>query len=332
MGKNDCCEKKCHDGRPGPSGPRGPPGATGSTGPQGDTGVGDPGDTGATGPGGGRGDTGSTGPQGPPGPPDGATGATGPNGPPGDTGSTGPTGPAGGQGDTGVTGPTGPDGGQGDTGSTGPQGPPGIQGATGPGGPSGATGPLGPSGATGPLGPSGATGPSLVFGSEIPLSSGNPVTLTTDAEGLPAIVEAIGFGNHGPILLAGPTIDLSLSPDSAIAFSKSRNGVLDSVTGYFSFTSAAVVGSTPATIHMRVFASSTPDDVFTEIGAADVSLAPTVSGVVVIGTIVNATVNNLATVILAETRILVVVSVSGGANITINGSVSGSLLLITVVP
>lgn len=286
-------------GSQGPAGPAGPAGPQGVPGPQGPAGV--------------AGSQGGVGPAGTPG----AAGAQGPAGATGVTGATGAAGPAGGA--TGATGATG---------STGATGDPGVAGATGV---TGATGATGIAGVTGSTGVTGATG----SGAIIPFASGGPAILTTVLGGLVGTTSLIGFGSSATgVSILGGTIDLTgtiVGPLINFAFSAPRDGVITSIAAYFSTTAAlALVGST-VTITAQLFSSPTPDNAFTAVPGAVVTLAPPLTGIIALGSISNGITTGLAIPVTAQTRLLLVFSAtatglslvntvvgyaSGGVNIT----------------
>lgn len=245
-------------------------------------------------------------------------GPTGPTGPIGPTGATGATGPAGTAGPTGATGIAGPAGATGATGATGPAGVAGPTGAT------GIAGPAGASGATGPTGPTGATGPS---GSStiIPFASGSDYAVTTILGGLSGNGVLLGFGNGAQTpSIVGATIDLTGGSGQSLnfAFSMPRDGTITSISTYFSTTVAqALVGST-ITLTGQLYESSTPDNTFTPIPGAVVTLAPALTGVVSIGTISNGITTGLSIPVTAQTRLLFVGSATA-TGLTLINTVSG---------
>ena len=299
---------------PNNGGDRCPP-CMGITGP---TGIpGPPGPTGPTGPGSGiTGITGITGPTiiNPPGP-TGATGTTGATGPTGATGLPGATGPTG---DTGLPGTTGPTGATGLPGTTGPTGATGLPGATGP---TGATGLPGTTGSTGPTGVAGG-------GAIVPFASGLPAALTTIAGGLIGTTSLIGFGTAlaGVSLLGGDTIDLTGAGGTLLnfGFSVPRDGTITSLSGYFSTTAAlSLVGST-VTITAQVFRSAgpTPDNTFTAIPGATVTLAPPLTGILELGTISSGIASGLSIPVEAGDRLLMVFSATA-EGLTLVNAVAG---------
>ncbi|PWW36841.1 MULTISPECIES: exosporium glycoprotein BclB-related protein [Paenibacillus] len=336
-----------NSGIPGPAGPAGPAGPQGVAGPQGTVGpagsIGPIGPAGSQGPAGApglNGATGATGATGAAGPAGGATGATGGTGATGTAGAAGVTGPTG---DPGVTGATGIPGVTGVTGVTGATGAAGLAGATGVTGNTGATGVAGVTGATGATGLAGVTGTTGVTGvtgatgsgAIIPFASGGPAILTTIAGGLVGTTSLIGFGSSATgISLVGGTIDLTgtvVGPLINFAFSAPRDGVITSIAAYFSTTAAlSLVGST-VTITAQLFSSPTPDNAFTAVPGAVVTLAPSLTGIIALGSISNGITTGLAIPVTAQTRLLLVFSAtatgltlvntvvgyaSGGVNIT----------------
>ncbi|KAA9000369.1 spore surface glycoprotein BclB [Paenibacillus spiritus] len=321
----------------GPAGPTGPTGATGApgdvgptgaTGPTGPTGVtGDIGPAGATGPTGPTGATGDVGPAGATGPtgPTGPTGVMGDVGPAGATGSTGATGPTGATGDVGPAGATGPTGPTGATGDIGPAGPTGPTGATGLEGDTGPTGPTGPTGDTGPAGPAGATGiPG--DGAVIPFASGLPTALTTVLGGLLNTSSLVGFGsNVTGISTAGGVIDLTGAGGTLLnfAFSVPRDGTVTSLAAYFSTTaSLALVGST-VTITAQLYRSGVPDNTFTTVPGAVVTLTPPLTGIVGTNSISSGVTSGLSIPVTAGERLLLVFSANVTAGLDVASTVAG---------
>ncbi len=275
---------------PGPQGPQGPQGIPGDTGPAGPQGV-----------------QGLQGPQGVPG----NTGATGPQGVQGIQGQPGPTGAAG---TNGVTGPTGP------TGATG------ADGVTGPTGPTGATG---ADGVTGPTGPTGIAGSAAI----IPFASGLPVSLTTVAGGLVGTPAFVGFGSSAPgLTISGGTINLT-NPAGTLtnfAFSMPRDGIITSLSAFFSTTAAlSLVGST-IQITAQLYRSVTPDNVFTAVPGAAVSLTPALTGVISAGTLSSGVTDGLNIPVTPETRLMLVFTATASGLTLVNtvaGYASGGLAI-----
>jgi BclB C-terminal domain-containing protein len=259
-----------------------------------------------------KGDTGATGAQGD----TGATGAQGNTGATGATGAQGNTGATGVQGNTGATGATGAQGNTGATGATGVQGNTGATGATGATG-TGATGANGATGATGATG----TGASVI----IPFSSGLPASMTTIVGGLPGLPVLVGFGNSAqPTSVLGASIDLTGGPGINLdeAFSVPLNGTITSISAYFSTTAPLSLIGTTVTVTAQLYSSTTPDNIFTPIAGAVVTLSPALTGIVAIGTISNGITTGLSIPVTAQTRLLMVYS-SQAAGLSLVNTVSG---------
>lgn len=251
----------------------------------------------------------------------GPVGAVGPAGPAGEAGPAGPVGPAG------ATGPAGP---QGNPGNIGPMGIPGIQGPIGPIGLTGANGADGAAGPAGPAGPAGAPG----SGAIIPYSSGLPITMTTVLGGLNGTSSIIGFGNSATgITQVGGVIDLTGGPgvNMNYAFSVPRDGTITSLTGFFSSTQAVALVGTTVTVTAQLYRSTTPDNTFVPIPGALVTLAPSLTGILAIGTIENGLTTGLAIPVSAQDRLLLVFTstVTAGIDqaVTISGYASGGMVV-----
>ncbi|MCG7384517.1 exosporium glycoprotein BclB-related protein [Paenibacillus sp. ACRRY] len=320
----------------GATGSPGSTGVTGATGSPGSTGVtgatGSPGSTGVTGATGSPGSTGVTGATGSPG----ATGVTGATGAPGSTGVTGATGSPG---TTGVTGATGSPGSTGVTGATGSPGTTGVTGATGAPGSTGVTGATGSPGTTGVTGATGAPGSTGATGTAgagaiIPYASGLPVALTTVLGGLLNTSSLVGFGNSATgVSVNGGIIDLTGAAGTLLnfAFSASRAGTITSLAAYFSTTAGlSLVGST-VTITAQLFRSTTPNNSFTAVPGALVTLTPPLTGVLALGTISSGLTTGLSIPVAAGDRLLMVFSASVTAGIdvatTLAGYASGGLTI-----
>ncbi|MGF6352400.1 BclB C-terminal domain-containing protein [Paenibacillus sp. 4624] len=303
-------------GATGATGLAGVTGATGATGLAGVTGA-----TGATGLAGVTGATGATGLAG-------VTGATGATGLAGVTGATGATGLAGVTGATGatglagVTGETGATGLAGVTGATGATGLAGVTGATGATGLAGVTGATGATGLAGVTGATGATG----SGAIIPYASGLPASLTTVLGGLLNTSSLVGFGNNASgVSINGGVIDLTGAAGTLLnfAFSASRAGTITSLAAYFSTTAGlSLVGST-ITLTAQLFRSTTPNNTFTAVPGAVVTLSPALTGVLSLGTISSGLTTGLSIPVAAGDRLLMVFSASVTAGLDVASTIAG---------
>ncbi|WP_405173329.1 exosporium glycoprotein BclB-related protein [Paenibacillus sp. FSL H8-0260] len=316
----------------GVTGATGTAGATGATGTAGATGATGAGVTGATGSVGATGATGTAGATGATGSA-GVTGATGSAGVTGATGTAGATGATGSAGVTGATGSAGATGATGSAGATGATGSAGVTGATGSAGATGATGSAGVTGATG-AGVTGATGTAGVTGATgatgsgaiIPYSSGLPVAMTTVLGGLLNTSSAVGFGSSATnISITGGTIDLTGAAGTLLnfAFSVPRTGTITSMAAYFSATaSVSLVGST-VTITAQLYRSTTPNNTFTAVPGALVTLSPPLTGLIALGTISSGNTTGLSIPVTVGERLLLVFTSTVTAGIDVATTVAG---------
>lgn len=132
------------------------------------------------------------------------------------------------------------------------------------------------------------------------------MSLTTIAGGLVGTNGFVGFGSSAPgITIAGGTINLTNAAGTLtnFAFSMPRSGTITNLTAFFSTTLALNLVGSAVTIHMDVFASATPNNVFSSI--ASVALTPALTGVLAVGTISTAS-SAVSIPVTAGTRLLVV--------------------------
>jgi BclB C-terminal domain-containing protein len=143
--------------------------------------------------------------------------------------------------------------------------------------------------------------------------------------GLAGLPGFVGFGTSAQgMTVLGATIDLTGGPGIGIneAFSVPRDGTITSVAAFFSTTVAlSLVGST-VTITAQLYESATPDNTFTPIAGTLVTLAPPLTGVLAIGTISSGIVTGLSIPVTAETRLLMVYSITA-AGVTLINTVTG---------
>lgn len=227
----------------------------------------------------------------------------------------------------GITGATGATGATGSVGATGATGGTGVTGATGAGA-TGATGAAGATGATGATGTAGATGATGTAGAGaiIPYSSGLPVAMTTVLGGLLNTSSAVGFGSSATnISITGGTIDLTGAAGTLLnfAFSVPRTGTLTSMAAYFSATSSvSLVGST-VTITAQLYRSTTPNNTFTAVPGALVTLSPPLTGLIALGTISSGNTTGLSIPVTVGERLLLVFTSTVTAGIDVATTVAG---------
>ena len=242
-------------------------------------------------------------------------------------GATGPTGVTGANGTTGSTGSTGP------TGNVGPTGPTGTNGNVGPDGPTGATGVTGPTGVTGDVGATGATGVTGPTGSGagsiFSSSSSHSATATSIAGGLVgtvAVMPLSGSTSTSGVSATGGAIDLTNVTTGQII---ARDGVITTIFGFSSLTTALSLVGTTVTQTISLWQSTTPDNTYTPIPGAVVTLTP-LTGVLAIGTTTTGVQSGLAIPVTAGTNLIVVYSVtSTGISLinTVSADVTASVVI-----
>ncbi|WP_303396596.1 exosporium glycoprotein BclB-related protein, partial [Paenibacillus odorifer] len=179
--------------------------------------------------------------------------------------------------------------------------------------------------ATGSAGVTGATG-AAGTGAIIPYSSGLPVAMTTVLGGLLNTSSAVGFGSSATnISITGGTIDLTGAAGTLLnfAFSVPRTGTLTSMAAYFSATSSvSLVGST-VTITAQLYRSTTPNNTFTAVPGALVTLSPPLTGLIALGTISSGNTTGLSIPVTVGERLLLVFTSTVTAGIDVATTVAG---------
>lgn len=125
----------------------------------------------------------------------------------------------------------------------------------------------------------------------------------------------IGFGASETAVLVGGVIDTTGLVN--VAFSMPREGTITEIAAFFSVgASVSLVGS-EVTIFAQLYESSAPDNIFSPIPGAIVTLGPPLTGLVNVGTVVSGITTGLNIVVPAESRLLMVFSaaVTGGIDI-----------------
>lgn len=171
------------------------------------------------------------------------------------------------------------------------------------------------------IGPTGSTG-TTGSGAIVPFASGGPVILTTIAGGLVGTTSLVGFGSSATgISIVGDNIDLTgttLSPIINFAFSMPRSGTITSLAAYFNVTVALSLVGTTVTLNAQLYQSTTPDNIFSPIPGAIVTLAPSLTGALALGTISSGTITGLNIPVTPATRLLLVFSATASGLSLIN--------------
>jgi len=164
----------------------------------------------------------------------------------------------------------------------------------------------------------------------IPYASGTPVEMTT-AIGSPGNTSVVGFGSSASgIAMTGNTIDLTggTGVDRNYAFSMPQAGTIESISAYFSTTAPLMLVGSTVTIIAQLYSSTTPDNIFTPVPGAVVTLAPFLTGIISTGNTTKGITTGLKIPVNPQTRLLMVYSVTAAGlilNNTVKGYASGGM-------
>lgn len=217
-----------------------------------------------------------------------------------------------------------PPGPPGPPGPTGPRGPMGFQGFTGEPGPTGPRGCPGFPGPTGPTGPAGPAGTPVV----LPFASGQPVTVTTVSGGAAGAPALIGFGAWAPGMFTGGGM-IQLFGLTNFALSLPRDGVVTSVSFFFSPTAALDLSSASIAVTAQLYWSTVPNNTFSPVPGALVTLAP-LTGSIPAGTSFDGITSGLSVFVPARTRLMLVVYATAAGLSAVNtvaGQVSAGVAI-----
>ena len=106
------------------------------------------------------------------------------------------------------------------------------------------------------------------------------------------------------------------------AFMMPRDGTITSISAYFTNTTAAALVGTTLTVTAQLYTSTTPDNTFTPVPGAVVTLSPAYTGVIGIGSISNGIITGLSIPVTSQTRLLMVYSISA-AGVSLVNTISG---------
>jgi BclB C-terminal domain-containing protein len=146
--------------------------------------------------------------------------------------------------------------------------------------------------------------------------------------GVPNNIALLGFGSAASYTAGGDVsvVDLTGSDGVSLnqAFSMPRAGTITSISGYFSATSGLALVGTTVTITAQLYESTSPDNIFTPISGATVTLAPALTGIVSTGTYMNGITTGLSIAVTAQTRLLLVYTASA-TGLSLTNTVPGYL-------
>ncbi|MGH7239203.1 MAG: exosporium glycoprotein BclB-related protein, partial [Candidatus Saccharimonadales bacterium] len=122
---------------------------------------------------------------------------------------------------------------------------------------------------------------------------------------------------------------INLQGLSSEAFSFPRDGTITSIAAYLSTTVGLTLGTNTITVQAQVYTSPTPNDVFTAVPGAVVTLSPTLTGTLSIGTVLSGITTDLSIPVTAQTRVMLVYSITstGGVIQTVVGLASAGLAI-----
>ena len=140
------------------------------------------------------------------------------------------------------------------------------------------------------------------------------VTFASSLVGESLTAAAIGFGNAtNSILLNG--VDISLLALDTQAYSMPRDGVITSIAAYCSITVGLSLPVSTATVYAELYQSTAPDDDFSPLPGTLVTLAPSLTGSVAVGTVLHNILEGLSIPVSAETRLMLVFTVDISAGV-----------------
>ena len=152
-----------------------------------------------------------------------------------------------------------------------------------------------------------------------------PTTLTTVLGGLVGTTSLVGFGNSAAgVSLLGGNIDLTGAGGTLLnfAFSVPRAGTITSIAAYFSTTVALTLIGSSVTITAQLYRSTTPNNIFSPIPGAVVTLAPPLTGILSLGSISNGLTTGLSIPVAPQDRLLMVFSATA-AGVSLVNTVAG---------
>jgi BclB C-terminal domain-containing protein len=168
------------------------------------------------------------------------------------------------------------------------------------------------------------TSPASAISAIVPYASGTPIEMTSSG-GATGNASVVGFGSSANgVTVSNNTIDLigGTGVDRNYAFSMPQDGTIESISAYFSTTTALSLIGTTLTIKAQLYSSSTPNNVFSPVPGAVVTFAPALTGIIAPGATSNGVTTGLKIPVTAQTRLLMVYSITS-AGLVLNTTVSG---------
>jgi BclB C-terminal domain-containing protein len=151
--------------------------------------------------------------------------------------------------------------------------------------------------------------------------------MTTILGGLVGTTSVVGFGINTPgVSLVGGLIDATSLTN--MAFSVPRDGTISSIAGFFSNTVALALVGTTVTVQAQLYSAPAGSNSFAPVPGASVTLAPSLTGLVSIGSTSSGQTTGLSIPVTAGTRLLLVYSATAtGLSLinTVTGYVSAGV-------
>lgn len=172
-------------------------------------------------------------------------------------------------------------------------------------------------------GPQGAAGqdatPGSTLGAIIGYASGTHATITTLSDGSSGLPAFIGFGHNGQgNSNLSSNIDLSggINDDICYAFSVPNDCTIKSFSAFISVAeqltlyNGSMINPLFATVNIyaQIYQNTTSDNIFSPIENTKITLSPSFTGSMNFGAISKGKLSNLNIPIMAETRLLIVIS------------------------
>jgi BclB C-terminal domain-containing protein len=140
-------------------------------------------------------------------------------------------------------------------------------------------------------------------------------------------VSLVGFGNAatGINVSGSGTIDLTGAAGTLLnlALSVPRTGTITSIAAYFSTTASLTLLGSTVSITAQLYRSTTPDNIFTPIPGASVTLSPALTDIVSIGSVSSASISGLSIPVTTGTRLLMVFSADVTAGLDLATTIAG---------
>lgn len=138
---------------------------------------------------------------------------------------------------------------------------------------------------------------------------------------MPGTASVMGNGSNTSASIVGGVIDTTGT--SSYACSMPRDGTITAIAAYLSTSNAVALVGTTVRITVQLYSSATPDDLFTPAAGTSVVLAPSLTGVISIGTNSSGITNGLNIPVTAGTRLMLVYSAQVIAGLDVATTISG---------